>query len=206
MRATHSAIEAHVEELKSCSKCPLMVGPVVTGRPELSKVYLIGQAPGPREGDFGRPFAWTAGKMLFRWFESLGINEEQFRSLCYMAAVCRCFPGKTKQGGDRVPTPGEVAECSFWMKREIAILKPQLIIPVGRLAIEQVLDPAPLVDSVGKKFTKDFFGQRCDVIPLPHPSGASTWFKKEPGKSLLSDALSLIDAHPIWQEIKSAAK
>ena len=205
-RSAKTALETHIEELKACTLCPNMVGPVVTGRPVLSKIYLIGQAPGPREGQFGRPFAWTAGKMLFRWFESIGLNEEQFRSLCYMAAVCRCFPGKSQIGGDRVPSPIEISNCSKWMQQEIRLLKPELVLPIGRLAIEQLLGQAPLADSVGRKFRAKVFGHTCDVIPLPHPSGASTWFKKEPGKSLLARALKLIEKHPIWREITQEAQ
>lgn len=179
-----------------------MVGPVVTHGPVLSKVYLIGQAPGPREGSFGKPFAWTAGKTLFRWFATIGLNEQQFRSLAYMAAVCRCFPGKAKGGGDRVPTPLEIETCSTWMENEFELLKPDLVIPVGRLAIEQIFGPAPLVETIGKEFKKTIFGHTCYVIPLPHPSGASTWFKREPGKSLLLQALKLINSHPAWQELQ----
>ncbi|HEY3323286.1 MAG TPA: uracil-DNA glycosylase family protein [Planctomycetota bacterium] len=179
-----------------------MVGPVVTSRPVVSKIYLVGQAPGPHEGQLGRPFAWTAGKTLFRWFSSIGVDEEQFRSRVYMAAVCRCFPGKTKQGGDRVPSPEEIDACADWMKREIEILKPELIIPVGRLAIERFVPAAPLSEIIGSQRRVEVFGHRCDLIALPHPSGASTWFKREPGKSLLTQALALLAAHPRWQEIR----
>jgi uracil-DNA glycosylase len=179
-----------------------MIGPVVTHTAVASKVYLVGQAPGPREGSFGKPFAWTAGKTLFRWFASIGVDEKTFREKAYMAAVCRCFPGKTKQNSDRVPTPYEIEECGHWMKEEIKILEPELVIPVGRLAIEQLITSAPLVDLIGKKFSKEIFGHTCDFIPLPHPSGASSWYKVEPGKSLLKKALSLINTHPAWKNIK----
>ncbi len=194
-------LEEHLKDLKSCKLCPNVIGPVVTHRPVQSKVYLLGQAPGPHEGSFGRPFAWTAGKTLFRWFGSIGLNEEQFRSLAYMAAVCRCFPGKVKAGSDRVPSPIEIKTCANWMEKEIALLKPTLIIPVGRLAIEQVLDRASLVDLVGKQFEKKVFDHKCEIVPLPHPSGASTWFKVEPGKTLLQKGLNLIAEHPAWQEL-----
>src|SRR4051812_33627758 len=87
-------------ELDACHACPKMIGPVVHGPPVLSRILLIGQAPGPREGSLGRPFAWTAGKTLFRWFEeALGISEEDFRRGVYIAAVARCFPGKAGGGG-----------------------------------------------------------------------------------------------------------
>ncbi|HEY9714611.1 MAG TPA: uracil-DNA glycosylase family protein, partial [Chroococcales cyanobacterium] len=127
--------------------------------------------------------------------------EENFRKRAYIAAVCRCFPGKTKQGGDRVPSDMEIMECSGWMKAEIELMSPRLIIPVGRLAIEQFLDKAPLTALIGKRFKKKVYGCQCDVIPLPHPSGASTWFKREPGSQLLKEALELLNRHPAWIEI-----
>ncbi len=205
MTVTQIAIAQHVATLQGCDLCPLMVGPVVTGRPVVSQVYMIGQAPGPHEGAAAKPFAWTAGKTLFRWFSTIGLNEEQFRSLVYMAAVCRCFPGKALNGTDRVPNGQEVANCSRWMADEMSILKPSLVIPVGKLAIEQCLGKGQLIDYIGRQFEKELFGVHCDVIPLPHPSGASTWFKKEPGITLLAQGLSQIAAHVAWQELLRGA-
>lgn len=195
-------LEEHLTEVKACTRCPDMIGPVITPRPVVSSVYLCGQAPGPHEGKVGRPFGWTAGKTLFRWFETQGVDEEMFRSRAWIAAVCRCFPGKTKQGGDRVPTPTEIAACAPWMEREVELLRPQLVIPVGRLAIERFLPAAPLVDVIGKQFRHVLYGHECDLIPLPHPSGASTWFKMEPGKSLLDKALRRIGRHSAWRAIQ----
>ena len=194
-------IELHLQKLKQCQLCPNMVGPVVTHTAVLSKIYLLGQAPGPHEGKFGRPFAWTAGKTLFRWFSSIGIDEEQFRNLTYMAAVCRCFPGKAGSGGDRVPAPSEIEACSSWIEREFKILQPELVIPVGKLAIEQIFEKALLTEIVGRQFSMNIYGKKRDVIPLPHPSGASTWFKKDPGKSLLGQALQLLSNHSQWQQM-----
>ncbi len=196
-----SQLKAHLKELKACRSCPEMVGPVITHTAVMSKVYLLGQAPGPHEGKFGKPFAWTAGKTLFRWFSTIGIDEEGFRNLAYMAAVCRCFPGKASGGGDRVPTTIEIKTCSNWIEKEFQLLKPKLVIPVGKLAIEQCLASAPLVERVGKIFTIELYGNQCDIIPLPHPSGASTWFKRDPGKSLLFKALKLLSEHAEWQRI-----
>src|SRR5580692_7711640 len=124
-------------ELDACRACPRMIGPVVHGPAVLSRVMLVGQAPGPREGTFGRPFAWTAGRTMFGWFEqALGMPEEAFRASVYIAAVARCFPGKAKGGGDRRPDPGEIASCDTWLAHEVAILQPELVVPVGTLAIE----------------------------------------------------------------------
>ncbi len=182
-----------------------MIGPVITPRPVASKVYLCGQAPGPREGALGRPFAWTAGKQLFRWFEGLGVDEEAFRSRAYIAAVCRCFPGKTAQGGDRVPSPAEVTACSGWMKREIELLRPELVIPVGKLAIETLMPGSgALAGIVGKTVRREIFGHVTDLVPLPHPSGASTWFKMEPGRTLTEKALRLLGRHPAWKTLRAS--
>ena len=106
----------------------------------MAKVYLVGQAPGDKEGPAGKPFAWTAGKTLFRWFhQALNVDEQTVRQHVYFAAVARCFPGKAPRGGDRKPDEVEVEQCSRWMKREVALLKPTLVLPVGAMAIEQVL-------------------------------------------------------------------
>jgi uracil-DNA glycosylase len=175
-----------------------MIRPVVHGAPVDSRIMLIGQAPGPREGSFGRPFAWTAGKTMFRWFEeALGVDEETFRARVYIAAVARCFPGKAKGGGDRRPDPGEIERCRTFLSRETTILAPELVLPVGTLAIEEVLGhDGPLRDVVGTVRHATFHGQTVDVVPLPHPSGASTWHRTEPGKSLLARALKLVANHP----------
>ncbi|WP_242346667.1 uracil-DNA glycosylase family protein [Anaeromyxobacter terrae] len=177
---------------------PRGFGPPVHGPVVASRIFLIGQAPGPHEARFGRPFAWTAGKTLFRWLErATGADEETVRARVYISAVVRCFPGKTKGGGDRVPTPEECALWRGFVEREVEILAPRLVIPVGRLAIQEVLGHTePIAAVVGRTLRTQFHGVNVDVIPLPHPSGASTWFKMEPGRTLLEEALALLGRHP----------
>jgi uracil-DNA glycosylase len=172
----------------------------ISGGPILSRVILVGQAPGVREPALGRPFAWTAGKAMFKWFEQeLAISEADFRRTVYMAAVCRCFPGKKAQGGDRVPSRHEIALCGQWLRAELAILEPGLVIAVGKLAIGQFLSELPaLTELVGRCVRVEKFGQTFDLIPLPHPSGASPWHRIEPGKTLTKHALALIRKHPAW--------
>jgi uracil-DNA glycosylase len=194
-------------DLQACRACPNMVGPVVHGPPVFGRVMLLGQAPGPHEGKLGRPFAWTAGKTLFAWFESaLGVDEETFRARVYMAAVARCFPGKAAGGGDRKPDRDEVSRCGSFLEREMAILRPELIIPVGSLAIEQVLGHrGRLVEVVGQTLRARYHGVDVDAIALPHPSGVSTWHRTETGKALLARALAQIGAHPAWADVTRAA-
>jgi len=186
----------HVRALRACRKCSTMHQPVVSGGPVLSKVILVGQAPGDKEPLLGRPFAWTAGKTLFGWFDRFcGINEQHFRSAIYIAAVCRCFPGKKPTGGDRVPSPQGVANCSAWFERELEILQPELVIAVGRLALSQFLAEPRLDRVVGRQFRVSFAGHQFDLIPLPHPSGASPWHRVEPGRTLLGAAMQLLRSH-----------
>jgi uracil-DNA glycosylase len=194
-------IEEHQQQLRACTRCSNMYRPPIVCGPLTSKVLLVGQAPGDKEPALGRPFAWTAGKQLFKWFAPLGLNETEFRERVYIAAVCRCFPGKNPQGGDRVPSPMEVTNCRPWLEREIELLRPTLIVPVGRVAIEQFLPARPLVEQIGTQQIVKHGRVRSDLIALPHPSGASTWPRVEPGKTLTRRALELIAAHPAWRSL-----
>lgn len=195
-------IKLHQQKLSACRLCPKMIPPVIMGQPVLAEILLVGQAPGDKEGGLGRPFAWTAGKTMFKWFDSIGVAEQDFRKQVYMSAVCRCFPGKNPKGGDRVPDKKEIGVCSKWLNDEIELLQPKLIIPVGKLAISQYLTVNKLVDVIGKKFELEINGVAVEMIPLPHPSGASTWHRMSPGKELLAQALDLLALHESWQKLK----
>ena len=199
-------LKQHVAQLLQCRRCPRMLPPPVSGGPVLSRVMLVGQAPGVREPVLGKPFAWTAGRTLFGWFDEFcHLNELEVRSQIYFAAVCRCFPGKTPAGGDRVPAPDEIRNCSTWMNDEIDLLQPRLIIPVGKLAIAQFLPFEKLNEVVGRSFR--LRRDRCafDLIPLPHPSGASPWHRIPPGIGLLRKAMRLIAWHPAIQHLTAKA-
>ena len=197
--ALQRTIEAHVAALRACTLCPKMHRPAVSGGAVVSRVISVGQAPGVKEPVLGRPFAWTAGKTLFGWFHrACGMSEAQFRATIYMAAVCRCFPGKNAAGGDRVPDATEIAKCARWLDAEIALLRPALVIPIGKLAIQQFITFDKLTDVIGKKLSVTLGGHTFEIVPLPHPSGASPWHRMEPGKTLLDQALRLIVRHPAW--------
>ena len=165
----------------------------------MSNIMSVGQAPGIHEGKVQRPFGWTAGKTLFKWFERIGVVEEDYRQKVYMAAVCRCFPGKNPKGGDRVPSKQEIENCSQWLEAEYHIHEPDLIIPIGKLATQQYLTFKKLTEVIGQEHEVEIGGRMISVIPLPHPSGVSTWFRTDPGKSLLQDALALIEKHTSWR-------
>lgn len=161
-------LTVHMEALAACARCPDMGKPVVMGHAVSSKVLLVGQAPGDKEPVLGRPFAWTAGKNLFKWFASIGLDEDAFRSKVYMAAVCRCFPGKNPKGGDRVPSPDEIAACRPWLDAELALLRPDLVIALGATAAQTLMGPQFRVTrDRGRRFTVPGAGAFLATI---HPS------------------------------------
>lgn len=187
-------------KMRSCRACPQMCGTPVHGHAFESPILLVGQAPGATESDRGRPFAHTAGKTLFKWLGSAtGLNEAELREQIYISAVARCFPGKAPSGsGDRAPNLQEIENCRPYLHGEVEALKPVLILPVGRVAIGQILGPdlfpkgTTLASVVGKKWKVKFNGHEAEAIPLPHPSGVSRWTQTEPGKTQLKKALGLI--------------
>ena len=194
------AFAQHLATLSACRLCPNVFGEPVTGAVPGAKVMLVGQAPGPHEVEDKRPFAYTAGRRLFSWFEPFGIDESAFRSSVHMCAVIRCFPGRDpKAGGDRVPSPQEIANCASHLDREIHLLKPKLVIAVGTLAAQVLIGESELRGIVGKKHRARRVDHEFDVVVLPHPSGRSTWLNKSENRKLLDQSLSLIRSHPAWR-------
>ncbi|HEX9492521.1 MAG TPA: uracil-DNA glycosylase family protein [Thermoanaerobaculia bacterium] len=190
----------HLATLYACRVCPNVFGEPVTGAVEGAKVMLVGQAPGPHEVEDRRPFAYTAGRRLFSWFEPFGIDEAQFRARVHMCAVIRCFPGRNPRGGgDRVPHPLEIANCASHLDREIRLLRLKLMIAVGTLAAEQLIGQSELRSSVGRVHGAERSGVSFDVVVLPHPSGRSTWLNDRKNRALLERSLKLIGTHPAWR-------
>lgn len=189
-------LETHAETLRACRLCPEVAGrPVVAVPPRPAPLLLLGQAPGPREEGRGRLFAHTAGQRLFTWFGRIGLSEERFRERAWMAATLRCFPGRVP-GGDRVPGEDEIARCRPHLDRELALVRPRTVLAVGKLAIEQFVPAAPLADLVGQRFSLSRSGIRFELIPLPHPSGRSTWLARPAHAELLDQALAYLRESP----------
>jgi len=200
MVAARDAFARHLELLFACRACPNVAGLPVTGAVRGTRVMLVGQAPGPHEAEYAKPFAYTAGKRMFGWFaDSLGVSEEEFRERVHIAAVIRCFPGKdAKAGGDRVPDAEEIARCGEHLDREISLLAPKLVIAVGTLAATQLVGISQLKDAVGRLHRAERAGRKFDVVVLPHPSGRSTWLNKPENAKLLRKSLELIRKHPTF--------
>ena len=188
------ALDAHRAALARCRRCHLdsEIRPVASHAVN-PQMMLIGQAPGKVEAVSTKPFSGRAGRTLFRWLERAGLDEATARDRIYISAVTRCFPGPHPSGrGDRVPTRDEQSRCSDWLDAELRIIQPKLLIPVGRLAIERFLPKLPLSELIGTSRQVTHVGGTSTVIPLPHPSGASSWIHEEGNKALVDRAIELI--------------
>ncbi len=147
---------------------------------------IVGQAPGEIELTTGLPFSGRAGAELRRWLARAGIDEAH---LPYRTSMTKCFPGKAASGaGDRRPSPPELALCAPWLERELALVRPAILLLVGQLAIERFWGKHQLREVVGK-VRQD--GERL-LIPLPHPSGASRWLNDPANRALLDRALRIL--------------
>ncbi len=158
-----------------------------------ARVMTIGQAPGITEKEAGRPFNAGSGTRLFQWLSQAGIEEAWFRRTQYMTSVTKCYPGRGASGsGDRVPSRAEQELCRPFLEQEMALVDPELVIPIGRLAIDLYFPR--------KRSLKEIIGTEIEaggrwVVPLPHPSGASRWHQIASNRVLIDQALGLIGAH-----------
>ena len=187
-------LRSHCRSLTACRLCGLAddIVPIVSNA-VAPRAMIVGQAPGKVEAAGGMPFMGRAGKTLFRWLGQAGIDEPTARRKIYIAAVTRCYPGPSPSGrGDRVPTPVEQEACAPWLESELRIIRPRLLIPIGKLAIERFLPSAPLDTIIGRVHEVKHAGGKSIAIPLPHPSGASSWVHQGNNPALLANALKLI--------------
>lgn len=178
-------LEEHRQEVLGCTRCfPAADNwPVITDAPP-RRVVLVGQAPGIRERETRRPFTGPAGKRLDAWLGEAGVSRDEV----YITAICKCFPGKAKGGGDLVPSRAMISNCQPYLEREFDLIGPRVVVPVGGLAIRQLLNISRLTDAIGERFERD----GTIHVPLPHPSGASTWLNRPENRERLRAALRIV--------------
>ena len=194
MQTKKESLQLLHQEMRSCRLCleggyevqpPAIFSGVISAR-----IMLIGQAPGITEVEADRPFNAGSGSRLFQWLVEAGLEETWFRKTQYMSAVTKCFPGKAKNGsGDRVPTRTEQKYCRPYLDKEIALIDPLLILPVGRLAINIFF---PGKQTLSQLIGEEFHIDNRWVIPLPHPSGASRWHQSHENRMLIQNAIGKI--------------
>ena len=189
-RSRYRSIASLQRDNRICRACaeegfPLESLPIVQPY-EGQRAYVFGQAPGVVEGQERLPWRGRAGRTLRRW---LDLDEEAFYATFYCASVTRCYPGKAPSGrGDRTPTPREQELCSFWREWELRLIRPGLIVPVGGLAARRLLGLKSVTECVGSRFELD----DAVAIPLPHPSGASSWLNNPANRARVTEAVGLI--------------
>jgi uracil-DNA glycosylase len=180
--------------MKACRKCleagyEIVAGAIFSG-PAPAPLMLVGQAPGVTEVEAQRPFNASSGTRLFEWLGEAGFDEDVFRARYYMTAVTKCYPGKHPKGkGDRRPSRAEQKLCRPFLERELALVNPQVVLAVGSLAIQTLLGRRlRLAEAVGPSFE---VGGR-QIVPLPHPSGASLWPNRPENQTRIQRALALL--------------
>ena len=115
-----------------------------------------------------------------------GVRREEV----YLSAIARCFPGKARggHGGDLAPSRAMIRNCRPHLLRELELLRPRVVVPVGGLAIRELLGVKRLSEAVGLTFERD----GVVYVPLPHPPGASTWLNSPENAERLARALAAL--------------
>lgn len=131
-------------------------------------IMFIGEAPGEKEDELGRPFVGAAGKFLNELMTSIGLKREEV----YITNVVKYRPPE-----NRDPTPEEKAQCMPWLKLEIALVRPRVIVPLGRHALAHFLSDITISNAHGKAFPLTHStgsGQADDItiFPIYHPAAA----------------------------------
>jgi len=169
--AKNRQIEAIAEEIKNCRRCDLSKKRInaVPGEGNAnSPILMIGEAPGYWEDRKGRPFVGAAGKLLDEILEKININ----RSEIFITNVLKCRPP-----GNRDPRSEEIRACTPFLDRQIQIIKPKLIVTLGRHSTSYLFSKMNLrFDGIskvrGRICPARFAEWRCYVMPTYHPAAA----------------------------------
>ena len=162
------------KEVLKCRKCGLYrtrTNPVVgEGNPK-AKIMFVGEAPGFNEDRIGRPFCGAAGRVLDELLESIGIKREDV----YISNLLKCRPPE-----NRDPQKEEISACSPYLERQIEIIKPKIICPLGRYSMRFLMEKYGLKDKIepisrihGRVFEISSLFQEIKIIPLYHPAVAT---------------------------------
>jgi DNA polymerase len=164
-------IEALREEIMGCGRCSLCQGASrkVMGEGNLdAAVVLVGEAPGRKEDELGRPFVGSAGKLLDRMLKDAGLTREGV----YITNVVNCRPPKNRR-----PKRAEVEACLGHLERLLGIIRPRVVAPMGNSAIEYFfkkfdLKQVIIGDAHGKPVRARFLWGDAVLLPLYHPAAA----------------------------------
>jgi len=177
-------------ELRRCRRC-VDAGYLTEAHPVFhgdaaSRVMVVGQAPAARNAERPLPYSGASGRTLRAWLDRAGFAPDALHTRFYLTSLTKCFPGASASGkGDRAPSPAEIVLCRSHLERELALVQPELILPLGRLSITYFVGKRPLSALVGQLLRRG----SAYVLPLPHPSGVSHWLNDPANRALFEAAL-----------------
>ena len=142
-----------------CKLCSLGRTKVVFGKGHTkARLMFVGEAPGQEEDERGEPFVGKSGQLLTKIIEAIGLSREQV----YIANVIKCRPP-----GNRNPEPDEVAACEPFLFRQIDVISPRVIVPLGKFAAQSLLKT---MDPITKLRGRQFEYRGAVLIPTFHPA------------------------------------
>ena len=195
-------LETWQRRLRTCRRCVTAgylpeANPVFRGHAGQVRM-LIGQAPGANAHLAGVPWSGQSGRLLRTWFARAGFDPERFLDDWYLTSLTKCFPGKAPTGpGDRAPSAKERALCRPWLNGEIDLVRPRLIVTLGRMAADALIPGArreSLATLVGTLHQVDLGYGPIPVVPLPHPSGVGRWLNDPANRALVEKGLDHVKA------------
>ena len=162
-----AALRAVAGEITACTRCPLAAGRhnVVPGEGAVNPlVFVLGEGPGADEDAQGRPFVGPAGKLLDKMLEAIGLRREKN---CFIGNTVKCRPP-----GNRDPEPMEKAACRSFLNRQLEILNPRVILAVGRVPSQTLLETTEGITSLRGRWAAclNSKGEKILVMPTFHPS------------------------------------
>ncbi len=174
-----SALHTTVSSCQACTLCSTRnntvfgVGaPASEGQAPQVDWLIVGEAPGEREDQQVEPFVGQAGKLLDNMLSAMKLSRTGERTPegggVFIANVLKCRPP-----GNRNPKPEEVAQCLPYLERQVALLKPKMILAMGRFAVQALLrDSVPEVEStpLGKLRGRVYQYQNLPVVVTYHPA------------------------------------
>ena len=148
-------------DLDDCRRCPLCRGRknIVfgAGNPH-ARLVFVGEAPGREEDERGEPFVGEAGRLLDRILFAMGLAREDI----YICNVEKCRPP-----GNRDPLPEEIAACEPFLRRQLAVIEPEVIVTLGRFAAQTLLGEQTAISRLRGKWCRY---QGIDLLPTYHPA------------------------------------
>lgn len=193
-------LKAYQQRMATCTRCVAAghlreANPVFHGFAR-QRVMIIGQAPGPRAHATGVPWSGRSGEILRGWLELAGFPADQWRETWYLTSLTKCFPGKAVQGkGDRPPSRAEIALCSDHLQMELALVRPEIIVTLGKMSASRMITDArrqTLAALVGTAVEVELPHGKTTIVPLPHPSGVSRWLNDPANRARVDEGLALL--------------